>query len=797
MHEHDSPTPATTGHNCCTPKPAPVPLIAPASGPGCHGGAAAGSLKDPVCGMSVAESSAHHCVHGGEAYFFCSASCLQKFQADPARYLNPTLAAAAPKDARYTCPMHPEVIQQGPGSCPKCGMALEPMDRGAEADDSEFVAMRQRFLVCLGLSLPLLVLTMGDLLPGLLIQQRLGMDVFNTLQFLLATPVVLWGGWPFFRLALASFRSLHLNMFSLIGLGTGAAYGFSVLGFLLPEAIPASFRTGGMTPLYFEAAAVITTLVLLGQVLELRARARTGAAIKALLTLRPDKAWRVRGGAEEEIALDAVLVGDQLRVKPGEKIPVDGVVLAGDSSVDEAMLTGEPLPASKAAGDTLSAGTINQRGSLLMRADKVGKDTLLARIVELVAQAARSRAPVQGMADGVAAWFVPVVMAVAAAAFAGWALFGPEPRLAHALVAAVSVLIIACPCALGLATPMSVTVGIGRGAGLGVLFKDAATLERLSTVDTLVVDKTGTLTEGRPSVQEVIAAPGFTDEQLLQWAASLDALSAHPLSAAVVAAAKVRQLELLPVEGFMALAGRGVQGSVAGHPCLLGNESLLAQAVPVDLAAIVQALRAEGKSVMLLEADGRLAGIISAADRIKDSAREAVCELQAMGLNIVMLSGDSPATANAVAGQLGITEVHAGVLPADKYRHVQDLQAKDHIVAMAGDGINDAAALAQAHVGIAMGDGSDIAMQSAGMVLVKGDLRGIVQGLRLSRATLNNIRQNLFFAFAYNFIGVPLAAGALYPLTGWLLSPMIASLAMSLSSVSVIGNALRLRKVGI
>ena len=537
--------------------------------------------------------------------------------------------------------------------------------------------------------------------------------------------------------------------------------------------------------------------MLLGQVLELRARARTGAAIKALLTLRPDKAWRVRGGAEEEIALDAVLVGDQLRVKPGEKIPVDGVVLAGDSSVDEAMLTGEPLPASKAAGDTLSAGTINQRGSLLMRADKVGKDTLLARIVELVAQAARSRAPVQGMADGVAAWFVPVVMAVAAAAFAGWALFGPEPRLAHALVAAVSVLIIACPCALGLATPMSVTVGIGRGAGLGVLFKDAATLERLSTVDTLVVDKTGTLTEGRPSVQEVIAAPGFTDEQLLQWAASLDALSAHPLSAAVVAAAKVRQLELLPVEGFMALAGRGVQGSVAGHPCLLGNESLLAQAVPVDLAAIVQALRAEGKSVMLLEADGRLAGIISAADRIKDSAREAVCELQAMGLNIVMLSGDSPATANAVAGQLGITEVHAGVLPADKYRHVQDLQAKDHIVAMAGDGINDAAALAQAHVGIAMGDGSDIAMQSAGMVLVKGDLRGIVQGLRLSRATLNNIRQNLFFAFAYNFIGVPLAAGALYPLTGWLLSPMIASLAMSLSSVSVIGNALRLRKVGI
>ena len=794
MHDHN---PNTTSHSCCAHKTAPPPP-APASGPGCHGGSApGGSLKDPVCGMSVSEDSAHHTVHGGQAFFFCSAHCLQKFSADPERYLNPTLAVAAPKAAHYTCPMHPQIVQDGPGSCPICGMALEPMDASVEADDSDFRAMRLRFFVCLGLSLPLLLMTMGDMVPGLMLQERVGMGLFSSIQFLLATPVVLWGGWPFFRLALASFRSLNLNMFSLIGLGTAAAYGFSLFAFFLPGWIPKSFKSGGMVPLYFEAAAVITTLVLLGQVLELRARSQTGAAIKALLRLQPDTAWRIRNGQEEKVALDQVQVGDQLRVKPGEKIPVDGSVLSGESTVDEAMLTGEPLPASKAGGDRLSAGTINQSGSLLMRADKVGKDTLLAHIVELVAQAARSRAPVQRLADQVAAWFVPLVVAVAVAAFIGWALFGPEPRLAHALVAAVSVLIIACPCALGLATPMSITVGIGRGAGYGVLVKDAATLEQLSRVNTLVVDKTGTLTEGRPSVQDVVPATGFSETQLLQYAASLDALSSHPLSAAVVKAAKDRQLELLPVEGFSAIAGRGVQGVVSGQTCLLGNEALFTTGIPEELLASAATLRSAGKTVMLLSIDGKLAGLIAAADRIKDSARAAIRDLQELGLTVVMLSGDSRATAEAVAIELGITEVHAGVFPEDKYRHVQDLQARDRIVAMAGDGINDAAALAQANVGIAMGDGSDIAMQSAGIVLVKGDLRGIVQGVRLSRATLRNIRQNLFFAFIYNFVGVPLAAGIFYPLTGWLLSPMIASLAMSLSSVSVISNALRLRRVKI
>lgn len=789
MTDHTS-----TGHSCCQPKPAAPPPTA-----GCHGGSAGGDLKDPVCGMSVAESSPHHVAYGGQPWFFCCAHCLQKFQADPERYLNPTLAVVArpAPDSHYTCPMHPEIIQDDPGNCPICGMALEPMAADAAPDDSELIAMRRRFVICLSLTLPLFILSMGAMLPGLMLRERLGAPLLGTLQFLLATPVVLWGGRPFFALAAASFRSMRLNMFSLIGLGTGAAYGFSLLAFWWPDAIPASFKTDGEAPLYFEAAAVITTLVLLGQVLELRARGRTGAAIKALLNLRPDTAWRVRDGKETRIPLADVLVGDQLRIKPGEKIPVDGVVLEGSSSIDEAMLTGEALPASKHSGDRLSAGTINQNGSLLMRADKVGKDTLLARIVELVAQAARSRAPAQRLADEVAAWFVPAVMLSAVAAFIGWAVFGPEPRLAHALVAAVSVLIIACPCALGLATPMSIMVGIGRGATMGILIKDAATLEQLAKVDTLVVDKTGTLTEGRPSVQDVVALPGHSEAQLLQWAASLDQLSAHPLAAAVLAAARARQLEPLPVQHFSNLAGRGVEGVIDGRHCQLGNDSQFAEGLPAELATSALSLRAAGKTVMFLSVEGKAVGLLAAADRLKPTTAGAIAELKTLGLRVVMLSGDHPATAQAVATELGISEVHAEVLPADKYRHVQDLQAQDHIVAMAGDGINDAAALAQAHVGIAMGDGSDIAMQSAGIVLVKGDLRGIVQAVRLSRATVGNIRQNLFFAFIYNFVGVPLAAGVFYPVTGWLLSPMIASLAMSLSSVSVISNALRLGKTKI
>jgi heavy metal translocating P-type ATPase len=794
-HHHDC-----CGHSPAAPSPASPPASAPAGAPAasCHAGhAPGGNLRDPVCGMSVSADSPHHSVYGGEAWYFCSAHCLKKFTADPQRYLNPTLAvAAAPKGAKYTCPMHPEIVQDGPGACPICGMALEPMDVSAEEDRSELDAMSRRFYLSLVLSLPLLLLTMSEMVPGLNPMHLLGMRVYNTLQFLLATPVVLWAGQPFIKLAWTSFRTWRLNMFSLIGLGTLSAYGFSLVAFLFPESIPESFKSGGMTPLYFEAAAVITTLVLLGQVLELRARSQTGAAIKALLKLAPETAWRVRDGDTVEVPLAEVVAGDVLRVKPGEKIPVDGVVLEGSSSVDEAMITGEPLPQEKSSGNALTGGTVNQNGSLLMRAEKVGSETLLAHIVALVAQAARSRAPVQALADRVAAWFVPAVIAVAALAFFVWSAVGPEPRLAHALVAAVSVLIIACPCALGLATPMSIMVGVGRGAMLGVLIKDAATLEQLTRVDTLVVDKTGTLTEGRPSMDTVIPAAGYSIERLLQLAASLDALSSHPLSQAVVSAARDKNLPLLTVANFANIAGQGVQGDIDGHRILLGNESLLLvqEILLGEFANSAQALRRQGKSVMLLASNGRAIGLLAVSDPVKASAHEAVQSLKALGVRVVMVSGDSQLTADAVAAKLGIDEVHAGVLPADKYRHVQDLQARDHVVAMAGDGINDAPALAQANVGIAMGNGTDVAMQSAGIVLVKGDLRGIVQAIRLSRATLRNIRQNLFFAFIYNFVGVPLAAGVLFPVFGWLLSPMIASLAMSFSSVSVIGNALRLRK---
>lgn len=798
-HDHKShqhPAPETAGSCCHKPKPAPV---APSPAAGCCGGShTGGKLKDPVCGMSVDESSKHHTVHGGEAYFFCSAHCLKKFSADPERYLNPTLATAstAPKDATYTCPMHPEIVQKGPGACPLCGMALEPMEVTLEEDTSELDDMRRRFKISLALALPLLLIAMSDMVPGLDLAHRLGATLFGGIQFLLATPVVLWAGWPFFRLAFNSFKTLHLNMFSLIGLGTAAAYGFSVFALFFPGLIPENFKAHGMAPLYFEAAAVIITLVILGQVMELRARSQTGSAIKALLRLTPETAWRLRDGEAEEVSLSEVVVGDLLRVKPGEKIPVDGVVREGQSSVDESMVTGESLPVSKGVDDAVTGGTLNQQGLLLIEAQRVGKDTLLARIVDMVSQAARSRAPVQRLADQVAAWFVPAVIGAALLAFLVWSVFGPEPRLAHALVAAISVLIIACPCALGLATPMSIMVGVGRGAHEGVLVKDAAALEQMTKVDTVVVDKTGTLTEGRPTIQAIVPAPGFTEAEVLQLAASLDALSSHPISHSVVSAARERHLTPLPVEQFEAVSGRGVRGSVQGRETWLGNERLFTDnGIGIGaLAEQAQVHRDKGQTVMLIATAAAPVGLIVVADRIKASSFEAVRQLQELGIHIVMLSGDNKATAEAVAKELGIGEVHAEVLPEDKHRYVQDLQAKDRIVAMAGDGINDAPALAQAHIGIAMGTGTDVAMHSAGIVLVKGDLRGIAKAVRLSRATMGNIRQNLFFAFVFNFVGVPLAAGVLFPVFGWLLSPMIASLAMSLSSVSVIGNALRLRK---
>ncbi len=743
--------------------------------------------------MKVDSTSPHHSVHGGEEYFFCSAHCAKKFEADPARWLNPTLAVAAPAGTLYTCPMHPDVVQEGPGDCPICGMALEPMAITAEHDDSELRAMSRRFWISTAFSLPLFLLTMSEMIPGLNWHHRFG-SAYGWLQLLLASPVVLWAALPFFRLALQSFASRHLNMFSLIGLGVAAVYGFSLLALLFPALIPASFLQDGMMPLYFEASAVIVSLVLLGQVLELRARAQTGDALRSLLKLAPEKTNRLGEHGEESVFLHEVQVGDRLRVKPGEKIPVDGSVSEGRSSVDEAMLTGEPLPVEKTVGSAVTGGTLNQNGSFIMVAERIGHDTLLARIVDLVNQASRSRAPIQRLADQVAGWFVPLVIVTAIAAFCGWWWLGPAPALNHALVAAISVLIIACPCALGLATPMSIMTGIGRGAREGVLIKDASALEQLEKIDTLVVDKTGTLTEGKPSLQTVQAVDGDSNT-VLQLAASLDALSSHPVAQTLVAAAQAKGLPLLAVENFEDLPGAGVAGDIGGHDILLGNERLFSEH-DIALGTVgkqAEALRQQGQTVMIVSRNNVPLGLIGVADRIKDSTREAVAALKAEGIRIVMLTGDNRVTADIVARELGIDEVHAEIRPEEKHREVQKLQAKEHLVAMAGDGINDAPALAQAQIGIAMGNGTDIAMQSAGVVLVKGDLRGIARAVRLSRATMKNIRQNLFFAFIYNFVGVPLAAGLLYPFFGILLSPMIASLAMSLSSVSVIGNALRLR----
>lgn len=757
---------------------------------------------DPVCGMQAAADPAKSIEHAGTTYYFCSARCMDKFRANPQQYLKPQAetapapAKAASKDAMYTCPMHPEVQQIGPGTCPKCGMALEPMDAAAEEDTSELRDMTRRFWVSLVLSLPLLFITMSEIIPGVNLHHWMGINTFNWLQAGLATPVVLWGGWPFFARGWASFRTWNLNMFSLIALGTGASFLFSAFALLFPAALPDAFKMDGMVPLYFEAAAVIVTLVLLGQVLELRARSRTNNAIKSLLELAPNTALRIKSdGSEEEIHLDQVQVGDILRVKPGGKVPVDGEIVDGHSNVDEAMITGEPVPVEKRSGDKVSAGTVNQTGAFSLRADKIGTDTLLARIIQMVNEAGRSRAPIQKLADQVAGWFVPAVIAVAVIAFAVWAIFGPSPALANGLVAAVSVLIIACPCALGLATPISIMVGVGRGATEGVLIKDAEALELMEKVDTLVIDKTGTLTEGKPKVQSIVAASGFDESQVLHYAASLDALSEHPLAEAIVNHAKEQNQSPAPVTQFESVTGKGVRGQIDGKLVLLGNLRLM-ESEQIDVSALdgqVQTLREQAQTVMFLSIDGKLAGIVSVADPIKVTTREAIEQLHAAGLRIVVLTGDNAITAAAVAKQLGLDDFRADVLPEDKLNYLKALQKEGRIVAMAGDGVNDAPALAQANVGIAMGTGTDVAMNSARIVLVKGDLRGIAKARLLSQHTMKNIRQNLFFAFIYNFVGVPIAAGVLYPWLGLLLSPMIASAAMSLSSVSVITNALRLR----
>jgi P-type Cu+ transporter len=759
--------------------------------------------RDPVCGMDVGADSAHRLEHDGRTHVFCSASCQHKFEADPKAYLEPTPKPAPPAEpgAEYTCPMHPEVVQLGPGSCPKCGMALEPTvaTLGAEDEDNpELDDMTRRFWVSLVLATPVLVLAMvADLAPSWL-PAGLAISTVLWIEFALATPVVLWCGWPFFVRGWQSVRTRNLNMFTLIGLGVGVAWIYSVIGLLRPQVFPAVMRMeDGLVAVYFEAAAVIVALVLLGQVLELRARSRTNAAIKMLLGLAPKTARIVRDdGTEEEIPLEKVQPGDRLRVRPGEKIPVDGTVVSGESNVDESMVTGEPIPVEKRAGDKLIGATVNATGSLVMNAERIGADTLLSQIVHMVSEAQRSRAPIQKLVDRVAGSFVSVVMLIAVSAFVVWGLWGPEPRLAHAVINSVAVLIIACPCALGLATPISIMVGTGRGALAGVLMKNAEALEVMEKVDTLVVDKTGTLTEGKPTLVTTRVLDGVDEGEALRLAASLERASEHPLAEAIVRGVEERGIELTATDSFQSVTGKGVTGEVDGHRVVLGNLKLL-QDLDIEVGDLDQqagALRAEGQTVMLLAIDGRAAGLIGVADPIKASTPEAIRALRAEGLEVVMLTGDSRATAEAVAKKLGLDRVEAEALPERKSELVKELQAEGRVVAMAGDGINDAPALAQAQVGIAMGTGTDVAMESAGITLIKGDLRGIVRARRLSRATMSNIRQNLFFALAYNALGVPVAAGVLYPVFGLLLSPMIAAGAMSFSSVSVIANALRLRK---
>ena len=709
----------------------------------------------------------------------------------------PPERAASPGTV-YTCPMHPQIRQPGPGNCPICGMTLEPVVVSADAaPNAELADMTRRFWIGLGLTAPVVALEMGGHVPALGLSVLVSPQASTWIQLALATPVVLWAGAPFFARGWRSLVTRHLNMFTLVALGTGAAYAYSLIATVLPSAFPASFRAmGGTVAIYFEAAAVITVLVLLGQVLELRAREQTGGAIRALLNLAPNTAHRIGAdGADEEVALAEVRVGDRLRIRPGDGVPVDGAVVEGRSAVDESMVTGESMPTGKAPGDKLIGGTVNGTGSLVMLAEKVGTDTVLSRIVAMVAQAQRSRAPIQRLADAVAGWFVPVVLAVAALAFAVWAVWGPSPAMAYGLVAAVSVVIIACPCALGLATPMSIMVGVGKGAGAGVLIKSAEALERLERVDTLVVDKTGTLTEGKPKLVALVPADGFSEAELLPLAASLERSSEHPLAAAIVTVARDRGVDLAEPAEFASVTGKGVTGRVGGRRVALGNARLMAD-LGVDLASLAaraDALRQDGGTALFLAVDGRPGGVLAVADPIKPTTRAALDSLRADGIRVVMLTGDSRATAEAVARTLGITEVQADVLPEDKLRIVRTLRAEGRVVAMAGDGVNDAPALAEADVGIAMGTGTDVAMQSAGVTLVRGDLAGIARARALSRATMRNIRQNLFFAFAYNVVGVPVAAGVLYPAFGILLSPVVAALAMALSSVSVIGNALRLR----
>jgi len=750
-------------------------------------------MKDPVCGMDVDDSDLAH-EHAGRAYHFCNPKCRDKFKADPARYLGPKDDAPPPvAGSQYTCPMHPEIVQEGPGSCPLCGMALEPMMPSAEeAVDHELADMKRRFIVSAALTAPVFLAEM----VGMGGRHWLSPQAMAWLQCALATPVVLWGGKPFFERGWASIVSRNLNMFTLIALGTGAAYLYSLAAAFAPGLFPASFKGphGGL-PLYFEAAAVITTLVLLGQVLELRARGKTGEAIRSLLKLAPKTARRVTDSREEDVPLEHIHVGDRLRVRPGENIPVDGSVSEGLSAVDEAMISGEPIPVEKSPGDPVVAGTVNGAGSFIMKAEKVGSQTLLSRIVKMVADSQRSRAPIQRLADQVASWFVPAVVASSILTFGAWAWLGPEPRLAHALVNAVAVLIIACPCALGLATPMSIMVGMGRGAKAGVLFRDAEALETLETVDTLVFDKTGTLTKGHPALAAIVPAEGFKEEELLLLAAAVEKGSEHPLAAAITAAAAERKLRVGEATGFRALTGRGVVGEVGGRRVAFGNAKLLSElgVEPGPLAQKAEALRREGQTAMFLAVDGTAAGLLSVADPIRPDAAAALAALRADGLRIIMLSGDSRTTAEAVARTLGITEVIAEMVPERKKEEIVRLQREGRTVAMAGDGVNDAPALAQANVGIAMGSGTDIAVQSAGVTLVKGDLAAVVRARRLSQRVMSNIRQNLFFAFVYNILGVPVAAGLLYPAFGLLLSPMMASAAMSLSSVSVIANALRLR----
>jgi Cu+-exporting ATPase len=790
-----------------------------------HSNSPARGAIDPVCGMSVnPDSAAGSFEFEGKEYYFCSRHCLEKFRENPARFvesgrnpavseaaelpllrdsrpeLAPSLAVGSPSNAtetEYTCPMHPEVRQIGPGSCPICGMALEPRTITIEDEENpELVDMTRRFWVSVVLSLPVFLIGMNDLVPGRPLERIASMDALGWIQFVLATPVVLWGGWPFFLRAWQSIVNVSLNMFTLIGLGVAVAYIYSVIAKLFPDIFPDSFKEHGVVPVYFEAAAVITTLVLLGQVLEMKARGRTGAAIRALLALAPKTARRIGAdGAEEDVPLDQVRVGDLLRVRPGEKVPTDGIVVEGSSSVDESMVTGESIPVEKGPGDEVIGGTVNTTGSFIMRAERVGAETMLARIVQMVAEAQRSRAPIQKLADRVAGVFVPAVIVVAVVTFLVWAFFGPEPRLAHGLINAVAVLIIACPCALGLATPMSIMVAMGKGATGGVLFKNAEAIEMLRKIDTLVVDKTGTLTEGKPNLVSITPAADWNEGELLRLAASLERASEHPLAAAIVRGAQERGLELSKVDQFESLTGKGVRGKIDERSVALGNRALLDELkVEIgDLAEKAEQLRADGQTVMFVAVDNRVAGLLGVADPIKESTPEAIARLHAEGVSIIMVTGDNRTTAEAVAKKVDVDEVIAEVLPEQKVEIVKRLQNEGRLVAMAGDGINDAPALAQSHAGIAMGTGTDVAIASADVTLVKGDLRGIARARRLSRATMRNIKQNLFWAFIYNLLGVPIAAGVLYPFFGLLLSPMLAAAAMSFSSVSVIGNALRLR----